>query len=1127
MNSSLKYYTEIISKLEALNKKEFLLIISDGLIKAATLSILLFFLLSLFELLGNFSSSVRTGIFFVFIISFIGLLSLYVLIPLLRLLKLIGKRDYNKTAKKVGSHFPELTDDLVNAMQLTASVDSVAIYSPSLINGAFKTVYEKTKPISFNSIINFFILKKQLYFLFLIIIVSFLFVFLLPGFSSASSRLIHFNSEFIPPARFQIEVIPGDAEITKGESVELIVKVIGGNPEKVFLKLKSDDETSYNDKLLELDSISVYRYIKTNIRTSFSYYISADEVDSEIFRIAVVDRPIIKTISFKIIPPLYSGLPSFEQNENGNVVGLPGTRINLSLTSTKDLSSARLEFSDTSQIILKVLGKRASGSFTIKKESSYTIIIEDEIGNTNLLPINYTIKTLLDAHPEIDVLNPNKDINLGNDNRVALGLKIRDDYGFSKLILNYRLSSSQYEAPQSEYSKIEIPINKTQKENDVNYIWNLSQLSPAVNDVFLYYLEVFDNDVISGPKSARTSLFNIRVPSLDEILTKADNVQNEAADELSKTLKEAEDLKKNLEKIDKELKQDKRELSWDEKEKLEEALDKFEELSNRADQIKENLQKMQQELQKNNLLSQETLEKYMELQELMSEITSDEMKKAMEQLRQMLDQMNRKSAQDALENFKMDEEKFKKSIERTLNLLKRLQAEQKLDELMKRTEQISEEQKEISEETKNSDMSDKKNSEKLSKKQDEITKKMEQLSDKSEDLSEKMDDIQDAPSEEMKKLIEELKKQMNEKLSEQASESMKQNKKQNAQQNQQKLSENMQQMMDMLKQMKDQMMMQNQMKVFTDMMRILDNLLELSKQQEELKKTSERIDPKSSQFNQNTQKQNDLKKNLNRLLEQLSELSQKTFAISPEMGKAMGEANQKMEMSLQAMQNRNGGFAAMNQGEAMKHLNEAASMIKSSMESMMQGGGSGGMMSLMQQLQKMSGQQMDLNNLTQQLQQMMQGNLNPQQQGEMQRLAQQQEMIRKSLDELNREAKTSGESKKIPADLENVVRQMQEVIADMKTERLNDDLIQKQERILSKLLDAQKSINERDFEKERKSESGNNLVRQSPTEFSRRESQLNKIRDELNRAVNEGYRKDYEELIRKYFEALQDKSESR
>ena len=176
---------------------------------------------------------------------------------------------------------------------------------------------------------------------------------------------------------------------------------------------------------------------------------------------------------------------------------------------------------------------------------------------------------------------------------------------------------------------------------------------------------------------------------------------------------------------------------------------------------------------------------------------------------------------------------------------------------------------------------------------------------------------------------------------------------------------------------------------------------------------------------------------------------------------------------------------------------------------------------MMQQLQRMSGEQMNLNNLTQMLQKMQQGGLSPQQQIEMQRLAQQQELIRKSLDQLNEEAKQAGETKKLPANLDKILDEMQEVVTDMKTQKLNDDLVQKQERILSKLLDAQKSINERDYEKERESTSGKDFASKSPDELNLPAKTKNKITDELNKAVQEGYTKDYENLIRKYYEALQ------
>ncbi len=1117
------FYKEILNKLEALIKKEYAVLFLKGLLLSAIIILSVFTFFSLIESAANFKSLVRTILFFIFIVTAVASIVYLILIPLSNYFNLFKKRDYFHSARKVGNYFPEIKDDLLNAMQLVSADNSKTLYSANLLDAAFKNVYERSKPIRFESIVDFTKIKKSsVYFLFVAIISALLFTFI-PDLQAASNRLVNFNQEFIPPAKFYFEVSPGNTEITKGENVDFNIWVKGEIPKKVFLLTREESQTNFIEHELQKDSLGNYKFSIQQLRSSLNYYASAEDVNSEEFKINVIDRPVIRTMDVKVISPGYSGIPVIEQKDNGNISALIGSTVEINLLSNKELKSAYIEFEDSTKTNLTVQNNLVKGSFRVRKDNSYVILLSDLNENQNLQPVRYYIKSLYDNNPAIELVYPKQDMNLANDNRVAIEVKLNDDYGFSKLNLNYRLSSSRYEPVQENFSIVEISVDKKLTEQVVDHIWNLTRINPAVNDVYSFYLEVFDNDNVSGPKSAKTQVINVRVPSLDEILANADETQDNVQDEMKETLKEAEELKKELEKIDKDLKQDKQELTWEEKEKIEQALDKFEKLQEKMESAGEQLKKMQNELQQNQLLSKETLEKYMELQKLLDELSSDEMKKAMQRMQDALEKMNRNQTQDAMNQMKMDEEKFKKSIERTMNLLKRLQIEQKMDELLKRTENIEQKQNELNEQTKQSDLNNQKQNDELAKKQDEISKELDRLKEKMDELKDKMSELKDMPNEEMENLQEEFDKQQNQELSEQAEQNLKQNQKQKAQKNQQQLSENMQQMKSSMQQLKDQMQQENQMQTFTDMMRILDNILSLSKQQEELKNMLQNVDPGSSQFEKNLQKQNYIKKNLNKLFEQMSELSQKTFAISPEMGKALGNANQKMDQSMQSMQNRNGSMATNSQGEAMMHLNEAANMMKSSLESMMQGGsGSGGMMSLMQQLQKLSGQQMDLNNMTQMLQQMQQGQLSPEQQGQIQRLAQQQQLIQKSLEQLNQEAKQSGESKKIPADLENIVNQMREVVTDMNTEKLNDDLIQKQERILSKLLDAQKSVNERDFEKERKSESGKNFTRNSPAELNlSNQKGKEKLKDELNRAVQEGYNKDYEELIRKYYEALQ------
>jgi hypothetical protein len=1121
MGINSKYYNEVISKLESYCQKKYLLHVMIGLQLALIITIAVFTVFSLLELISHLNSSLRTFVFYLAVFVIGGSIIYLLLIPLLRYFKFFRNETYFIAAGKIGEHFPEIKDDLLNTMQLVSSNDD-KIYSPKLIGAAFQNVYERTQNLKFSSVIRFNKAKSSfIYFSSLAVVVILMFLFI-PGLKAASYRLINYGQEFIEPPKFTFKVFPGDSEITKGEDILISASVEGESPNEIYFAVKNKEDVDYDNKQVAQDSLGNFNFSFVSVRSSFKYFAAADGVKSDEYEITVIDRPIVETVELEIIPPAYSKLEKTLQQDNGNITSLVGTRVNFKLSSTKELNNAFLLFSDSTSVEFHVNENKATGKFTVKKDNQYIIKLSDKNGSENSSPITYYVQALYDAYPTIEMIAPNMNIPLANDNRVNLIAEVTDDYGFSKLILNYRLSASRYEPPQENFSTLEIQLPSSMKEIPVNYIWNLSQLSLGVDDIISYYLEVFDNDNINGPKSAKTSVFTVRVPSLDEILAEADKIQSNTETELEQTLKEAEELQQELKELDQDLKKDQEKLTWEEKEKIENSLEKFEELQQRIEDMSDKLQEMQNDLQENDLLSEETLEKYMELQKLMDELTNEEMKKAMEKLRDTLEQLNREMTQEQLQNMKLDEERFKKSIERTLNLLKRIQIEQKIDELLKRTEELIAEQEELKEQTEQSDHSNQNEKKELEQKQKNVTDKLNKLEEQMKNLDEKMSEIEDMPKEELEKVMEDYEKQKNEELSEQAFQNIKQNKMQNAMQQQQQISENMNKLNQQMQEMQNSMMMQNQMQTFTDMMKILDNLLELSKMQEELKNETQNSEPNSSAFNDNAEQQEKLKSNLSNLMNQMAELSQKTFAVSPEMGKALGDANKQMQQSIQSLQNRNGSYASITQSEAMMHLNEAASMMKGSMESMMQGGGQGGMMSMMQQLQQLSSQQMNLNSLTQMLQQMQQGQLSPQQQGELQRLAQQQELIQKSLAQLNDEAKISGESKKLPSDLDNILKEMQEVLTNMKTENLDDKLLQKQEQILSKLLDAQRSINERDFEKERKSNTGENIVRQSPSNINlSTDDGKEKLKDELNKAAQEGYAKDYEKLILKYYEAIQ------
>ncbi len=1114
MNPTETHIKQLEQKLKGAYKRRKFLETAEGFLKFFTVSIVVVIFVSLLEYAGQFPSAVRTILFWfsvsIILISFIY----FVLIPFFKIFKPLRRETLPRFARELGKFLPEPEDELSNTLQIY--YENSKLFSKELIENAVELIYGKLSNTDFKSFFKFSALKNHLKISLTSLVLVILIYFFVPGLKSAADRILNYDKNFTPPPEFIFVVTPGDTSITKNESVKIVIETKGKTPEMIYFRKRTVEEPEFTEKIIKPDSNGKFIIKINNIKNSFEYFAEAQNIKSKVFNVKVINRPLLSELNLEIIPPAYSKLPKEIVKDNGNITALPGTRISVSLNASQPLKRAEIIFSSGKKIDLSTAHNSAAGKFYVMKNDEYFFSLTDTNGIKNINPIKYSIKTLVDEFPIINVILPGKNVKLPEDDNLPLAVKVKDDYGFSKLYLKYRLSGSEVKKPQAEFSEIEIPVSHTLPEDEVYYLWNLFPLRLAANDIVSYYFEIFDNDNINGPKSAKSKIFTVRVPTLDELFTEAEETQMNVEKELVESLKEAEKLNEELRQINNELKRKEKQINWEEKNKLEKTLEKFEKLNNKISDLKKKLQNTGNELNKNNLLSKETLKKYMELQKLLDEMNSEEMRKALEKMQEALQKMMRNDVQKSLEKFSFNEEMFKKSLERTLKLLKRIQIEQKVDELTKRAEEILKKQNELKQET---EKNGKNKSPELSKKQNDITKDLNRFEKEMQKLRDKMKEFNDMPNEDMEKMMKEFQQQKNQELSEGAKSDLEQQEMMNAMQKQEKISQNMKAMAGEMQRMKSNLQRKSQMQTLAEMMRITGDLISLSKEEEKLKNKTQQTQTTSPSLDKFAEKQFELQNDVNKLLKQMAALSEKTFAITPEMGRALGSAKANMQKAISALQSRNGTIASIHQKNAMQELNKAATLMNGAIQQMMSGGSGGGMMSLMQQMQQLSQQQMQINQMTQMLKN---GNLTMEQQAQLKRLARQQAMIEKSLEELNKEAEQSGKSKNLTANLEKILEEMKEVVTNMETQKIDDELINKQKHILSKMLDAQRSINERDFEKKRISRAGKSFKLKSPPEliFNGNEKK-NLLREELIKAINEGYAKDYEELIRKYYEALE------
>ena len=1126
-----KLYEDIARRLTSTRRRQNNVALLNGLLVTVVAVLVLVLDAVMLERAFALGTTGRTILFALSILGVAASAIRFVGRPMLRALGVLRSTSDEQLALAVGRHFPGIHDRLLDAMQVfTEQNDPLARYSPELIDAAFADLHGAIQPLNFADAVDVAGLrhmrKISAYAAGVFVLI---FVLSPAGFLNSVNRILKYNQTFAAPAPIEFIVQPGNAEVVRGATVSLSIHTLGKPVSAVVLRTRQQGQAEFETRELRLSAgqaagfENVFHDSIAGIKATTEYFASAEDIQSEKYRITVIDRPLIRSFQVQLNYPAYTRLPAKALEENvGDVTAYPGTIVSINLASSKELASGALAFSDKTSLPLVINRTDATARFRLMNEKTYHVVLGDREGLANADPIEYQLRLIPDAFPTIAILVPGRNVDVTEEMRLDLLLRISDDFGFSKLRLAYRLAQSRYEKPKEEFSYIDIPLpSTTQTTQEISYRWNLTGLSLVPEDVVAYYAEVLDNDNVNGPKAARSETYLLRLPSLDEVFKDVAQSQSQSLESLHGAQSELQQLRKEIDELRNQMKREQQKVDWQQQKKAEDLVKRYQDLQKKVDETIRKMDETVSQMQQNKLLSKETLEKYTELQKLMEEMSSPELQQALRKLQESMQQPSPDQIREAMKNLQMTEETFRKSLERTIELLKRIAIEQKLEEILKRTEELLKRQENLREQTAQTDPNDQKRREDLAKQQQDLQQQLDDIQKETKDLQKKMEEFaEDMPLDQVNKAQKELAEQSVGDQMQQAAQNMRSSKMQNAQSGQKSVSQALQKFKEQMEKALESLRENQQQQTLSQMRKSMQNLLELSERQESCKGGTQGLDPNSQAFRESAQEQSELQEDLARVANELAQLSRKTFSITPEMGKEIGKAMQEMNQALQNMEQRNPGGASQAQSEAMGSLNRAAMQLQGAMSNMMQGGGTG-MAGLLQQLQQMSGAQMGINAQTQGMLGEGQG-MTAQQAAEWARIAGQQGAVRKSLEQLAKEAEQTGELSKLLGDLNKIAQEMLEVQTDMEQGNVSPETLQKQERIVSRLLDSQRSMRERDYEKRRRAETGRNITRFGPTniDLSSQEGR-NRLREELLKVLEQKYSKDYEELIRRYFEALE------
>lgn len=709
---------------------------------------------------------------------------------------------------------------------------------------------------------------------------------------------------------------------------------------------------------------------------------------------------------------------------------------------------------------LAIDGKAFTGTFTIQESSTAILDLQ---GHSELQE-RITLYAIPDMPPLVDIFYPGFNIQIPHDMKVTVGIRCSDDYGIQKGIFTYSFQDT---------TRTPLHIRTGVTADTVFFTWDLSTLNLLPGDEVLYHAEIYD--IVGNSSITRT--YGIYFPTMEEIYADISEKETMIEQNLTELQTKHSDEMEEIAELQQQLMKE-RTLSWAEKEKLREIIKSEESIVEKIEDWQQELERTLEKLENGILLDQESLERLNEISKILQEIAPDELKNALQKVQDALE--NRpEDLQRALENVKQNQQELARALERTLEILKRFQQEEKLKELAELAQELAEKAAEIDSLTKT--MQD------LNLEQESA-----ELDDNTEQLASEMAEL--ASSQDLEKAITDALKEL-------------------AQQvgtipnmpTQQMKYETLENTAGELEKLYESLIEGRGAQLRRKMIELLDQLIQISQAEEDLLANGEHID---------IDQQDRIIEATKTTADSLYAQQKKSMYITPRMGKNLARALTSMENA------RNPGAMQQNITEAMRLVNVVALEMLQNLEQATEGGGSAtGFDKFLKELASISQGQMSLNQSMSGFFPIPVSGLSPQQQAQLSRLAGKQRALREALETLTSDYGASEHQ----ALLDKLIDDMKDIEEALYQHKVDRQLIERQKQVLTRLLDAQKSIRKEDYGKERESKPGmDNLVSKDaspmPADLGKDE-----LRALLQKALRETFPKEYELYIREYFKRLLEK----
>ena len=948
--------------------------------------------------------------------------------------------------------------------------------------------------------------------------------------ASATARLFAPLTAFSRPAPFALTVHPGDATLAAGDSLRIVVTSEGRlRPATVEAELIYGDGTAETVRLAP-NALGAFVHTVRDVRRPLRYRIAADPVETETYRVNVRRRPAVETLRLTVAPPSYTGEAATALAPGvGDVTGLRGTRVSVSVdVQGDDLEAAYLDFGN-GKVPLNLSNGRATGGFTVAREGSYRVVVVSKDALENEAPVAYRVALLPDHPPDVFVASPSGDAVYPSDGRLDLDVRATDDYGVAAASLVYRIERDSSRG--GPWQRRALPRPASRLDGAIRAPWLPPR--PPTGATVAFYVEARDAIGQTGRSAVQRLRTGSAAPPPPDPAEAVEARQDSAASSVQTLQAEAQRARDAVREVREALRGGRAPRDG----LMQQMRERQAAMQRQADEARRQAQELRQELARQDA-SPEIREQYRQLQQTLEELLDPEMQEALRQLEEAMREERVDEADAAAERYAEQEEALRERLEQAQRLMERLRTQQQLDQTAQQAEDLAQRERDAAEEAREiaeqqqpkpgesdterqqREAEAERRADALEQQQRDNAEAAEALEQQMRDLEQRMQQTPGAPRQQMRDAREQMEAQNVPEQIEQSADDLAQDRPDDAAENAEQAAQAAQRAQQQMRQMQQQMQQRQQQMDAAAMRRALDDVLRLSQQQEALRQRTERTSPDSPGLADAARQQQALERSLDAIADTLGRIAERSPVVSRALQQQTGAAKRQMRDAAAQLAGRQPQAAVGAQRSAMEGLNELALRLTQMMQSG-QGGQSGSSQSLqqmLQQMQQMAGNQQQMNAQTQRMIDSQQGErLNPDGQSQARQMAERQQQLQREMRNLARNPESRG---RMMDDLQTMARQMDAVAQELRRGRVTRELQEQQRQILSRMLEAQRSLQQRGEEQRREASPPGSVTGQPPGGTPPPVNANEQRRRDLLRALDAPYSPDVEALIRRYFQRL-------